>query len=376
MLRCAASFVIATYDKHASFLRISALCLRTFYQTVRILTGCKFINIEWLPTRVISNEPINIVFRRYVVMTQNHCRVLSSGLVPLIFLLFMGVAHAGNQVVLDADQQYQYAESCFSRGDYEAATAEFKRFVHFFPEDVLVEKALFAIAMSDYHRERFEEAIAGFTESEGRFPNTPLSIRAAFMISECYLRMKDTGNAIITLHNLLARTADTDVRDEAYDRMAWIYIERGEFEKARSVFQKISLKNQSRYAVDMLSSELEKDVLIPRKDPQVAGVLSILPGGGYLYCERYQDALVAFLLNGALILASWEAFDQGNPALGGVIAAVEFGFYAGNIYGGVASAHKYNDQKTRSFIESLKENARIGVSGVKGGLGLSVQIPF
>ncbi len=196
------------------------------------------------------------------------------------------------------------------------------------------------------------------------------------MIAECYLRLKDTGNAIITLNNLLARIDDADVRDEAYDRMAWIYIELGEFEKARSVFQKISLKNQTRYVVVPLSSELEKDVLIPRKNPQVAGFLSILPGGGYFYCERYQDALVAFLLNGALILASWEAFDQGNPALGGVIAAVEFGFYAGNIYGGIASAHKFNDQQTKGFIETLKEKARIGVSGARGGLQLSVQIPF
>ena len=86
----------------------------------------------------------------------------------------MGYAHAGNQVVLDADQQYQYAETCFNRGDYEAATAEYKRFVHFFPEDMRVEKAMFAIAMSDYHRERFQEAIAAFTEAENRFPNTPI----------------------------------------------------------------------------------------------------------------------------------------------------------------------------------------------------------
>ena len=288
----------------------------------------------------------------------------------------MGHAHAGNQVVLDADQQYQYAQSCFNRGDYETATAEFKRFLHFFPEDARVEKAWFAIAASDYHRELFPGAIVTFTEVQNRFPDTPLSIRAAFMISGCYMRLKDTGNAIITLRNLQAQTDDPDVQDEAHDAIGWIYIERGEFEKAKADFRKISLKNQTRYDVDVLSEGLEKDMLIPRKNPRVAGLLSILPGGGYFYCERYQDALVAFLLNGALILASWEAFDQENPALGGVIAAVEFGFYAGNIFGGIASAHKYNDQKTQDFIESLKENARIGVLGVKGGLELSVEIPF
>ena len=212
----------------------------------------------------ISREPITSAFRRHGVIIHNRFCVSPSVLFSLISLLFMGHAHAGNQVVLDAEQQYQYAEICFARGDYEAAAGEFKRFVHFFPEDARVEKAMFAIAMSDYHRERFQEAIAAFTEIENRFPDTPLSIRAAFMISNCYLRLKDTGNAIITLHNLLARTDDADVRDEAHDAMGWIYIERGEFEKARSVFQKISLKNQTRYVVDMLSEVLEIDVLIPR----------------------------------------------------------------------------------------------------------------
>ena len=288
----------------------------------------------------------------------------------------MGYAHAGNRIFLDADQQYLYAETCFNRGDYEAATTEYKRFVYFFPEDMRVEKAMFAIALSDFRRERYPEAIAAFMEAENRFPDTPMSIRATFMISDCYLKLKDTGNAIITLHNLLARTDDAEVRDKAHDAMGWIYIERGEFEKAKAAFQQISVKNQSRYVVDTLSKELEKDVLIPRKSPQMAGFLSILPGGGYFYCERYQDALVAFLLNSALIAASWESFDQGNPALGGVIAAVEFGFYAGNIYGGIASAHKYNNLKTHEFIDTLKENARIGVSGTQGGLQLSVQIPF
>ncbi len=323
-----------------------------------------------------SCEPIPGAFQRHGVMIQNRYCVSPSGLFFLFALLFMGHAHAGNQVILDADQQYQYAEICFARGDYETATGEFKRFMHFFPEDTRVEKAMFAIAMSDYHRERYQEAIAAFTDVKDRFPNTPLSIRATFMMSDCYLRLKDTGNAIITLHNLLEQTDDADVRDQAHNAMGWIYIERGEFEKARAVFQKIGLKNQTRYAVDMLSEELEKDVLIPWKNPQAAGFLSILPGGGYLYCERYQDALVAFLLNGALILASWQAFDQGNPALGSVIAAVEFGFYAGNIYGGIASAHKYNDQKTHDFIESLKEKIQFGVSGAKGGLQFSVRIPF
>ena len=332
-------------------------------------------DLEWMPPPFVFKRT-HIQFTGLVMMISNRYSMLPIGLVFLFFHFLVGSAHAVNQVVLDADSQFAYAELCYAHGDYETAIAEYKRFMHFFPEDTRVEKAMFAAAMSDYHRKRFQEAIAAFTECENRFPDTPLSIRAAFMISKCYLELMDTGNAIVTLNNLLAQADDDNVRDEAFHAMGWIYTERGEFEKARSFFKKISLKNQSVYETEILSKELEKNVSIPQKSPRVAGFLSILPGGGYFYCERYQDALVAFLLNGALIAASWEAFDQGNPALGGVIAAVEFGFYAGNIYGGIASAHKYNTLKTHNFIETLKEKSQIGISGATGGLQLSVQIPF
>lgn len=331
---------------------------------------CLFIALPQIPAR---REGIP---RNVMSLWRFTARNLLFILVFMSCFVWMEYAPAGDQVILDADKQFSYAETCFARKDFETAIAEYKRFLHFFPEDARVEKAMFAAAMAEYHRERFQDAIAAFTESGNRFPDTPLATRAVFMISRCYLGLKDTGNAIITLNNLLAQADDVDIRDEAWHALGWIYIEQGAFEKAASCFEKISLKNQPVYQMDRLIGELEKDVLIPKKNPGVAGFLSIVPGGGYFYCERYQDALVAFLLNGALILASYEAFDQGNPALGGVIAAVEFGFYAGNIYGGIASAHKYNDRKTHDFIESLKENAHLGVAGAPGGVRFSVEIPF
>ncbi len=52
MLRCAASFVIAAYHKYASFLRICAPCLRTFYEAVRNSTFYESIMFD---RRLIEN---------------------------------------------------------------------------------------------------------------------------------------------------------------------------------------------------------------------------------------------------------------------------------------------------------------------------------
>jgi hypothetical protein len=87
---------------------------------------------------------------------------------------------------------------------------------------------------------------------------------------------------------------------------------------------------------------------VPGKNPVLAGVFAVIPGGGFLYTGRFHDAAAAFIINTGLGLAAWKAFDQDNPALGGVITLVGSGFYSGSIYGSISAAHKNNHtQKVR-----------------------------
>jgi hypothetical protein len=141
-------------------------------------------------------------------------------------------------------------------------------------------------------------------------------------------------------------------------------------------FSKISIKNKNKYRLKRLTEELNNKKFISQKNPRLAGILSVIPGAGYAYCERYQDALIAFLLNGGLIYAAYESFEDHNHALGGVIAFVEFGFYTGNIYGAVTSAHKYNRKQTSRFIEQLKNNAKINVSADVENKGVCLALEF
>ncbi|MEZ4550715.1 MAG: hypothetical protein R2860_13730 [Desulfobacterales bacterium] len=92
------------------------------------------------------------------------------------------------------------------------------------------------------------------------------------------------------------------------------------------------------------------------KRPLTAGLLSVIPGGGYLYCGRYQDALTAFFINSALIYAAWECFDKELYGLGGIITVIETGFTRGSIYGGISSAHKFNQARENEFVRDLKRN--------------------
>ncbi|MDM8550460.1 tetratricopeptide repeat protein [Desulfobacterales bacterium HSG2] len=286
-------------------------------------------------------------------------RPLSSALCPLSFA-----------VEIDSEQQFSFAEQYFSDGEYLKAVGEYERFIYFFPEDERVTEARYKIGMSYFESKRFKSAVNTFTVLIDSIPDFQSSVfrlqspitKAYFMISESYMKMNALSPAISNLRNLAVIAEDKDVKDEAFYRIGWFYLDAAFWEEARSYFGKISPENRDKYKLRKLSEELDKERLINKKVPAVAGFLSIIPGAGYLYCERYNDALTAFLVNGAMMYAAYECFDNGNDVLGGIITFVGTGFYTGNIYGSISSAHKYNRAGIRGFIEQLKKNTKVGLS--------------
>ena len=290
-----------------------------------------------------------------------------------------GSQPASNPVlILNSDKQFDYAQDLFSAKDYSTAINEYKRFIYFFPKDERVELAMFQVGMSYFFGRHINEAVNSFKKLTDQYFETEYSIKSYFMISEIYIELKAFDLALINLNNLIMITKDEDIRDEAYYRIGWIHIETASWDDARHYFEKISPKNRYKFRLERLADELDKETLIPQKDPKLAGFLSIIPGGGYLYCERYQDALISFLLNSGLILAAYESFDKGHGALGGLITFVGFGFYAGNIYGAVTSTHKFNRKETGQFINKLKKNTRVNLSAdiENKGVFLSFRVSF
>jgi tetratricopeptide (TPR) repeat protein len=290
----------------------------------------------------------------------------------LVFSLFFpcSQSYAGSDsqadvkpfLIIDANKQFEFAEYFFSNQEYASAISEYERFIYFFPKDDRIEPAMFRIGMAHFKSKRFRQAVNAFKTLIEKYDRTDLSIKSYLMISESYAKLNAFDDAIINLHNLITITGDENIQDEAYYRIGWLYIEMASWEKAKNYFSKISAPNKDTYRLKRLAVDLDKEKIIPQKNPGLAGFLSVIPGGGFLYTERYQDALIAFLLNGVLIYAAYEAFDNDNNALGGIITLVELGFYTGNIYGAVSSAHKYNRTKTGQFIQELRKNHKVNFS--------------
>ncbi len=295
----------------------------------------------------------------------------------LLTLLAVPATHA-SPLTIDADSQYRYAQSRLEAEAFAEAVIEFNRFIHFFPADARVPEARYQSGMALYRAGRYAEAAVVFEHVTRSYSGLRLQNEAFFMLSRSHADQGLTEQALLDMHNLLAVASDVDVIDRAQHELGWLLVERGQWARADHHFSRITPANRDRYRVAPLRQDLAQHPTIPFKDPTTAGVLSIVPGGGQLYCGRYQDALTAFIVNAGLIWAAWEAFDNDLPALGGVITFVEFGFYAGNIYGAVGSAKKYNRDRMDAFTNHLKRHRRpaFSLAPAPGGAVLCLNVPF
>lgn len=296
--------------------------------------------------------------------------------VCLVMLTAAGEGHA--QLTIDADQQYRYAQSRFDAGAYDEAIIEFNRFIFFFPDDPRIARARLITGLAHYRAGRYQAAAVIFNQLTMDYRGLPYQDEAFFMLSRSHARQGMLGQAILDLKNLLAVAADADVIDRARYELGWLHVDGGRWSQADAFFSRVSPANQDRFEVEPLIAALALSDDIPSKNPTTAGLLSIVPGGGQLYCGRYRDALTAFAINAGLIWAAWESFDNEQYALGSVITFVEFGFYAGNIYGAVSGAHKFNRDRIDDFRSNLSRYRRMPLSlvPVPGGVRVSLSVAF
>lgn len=295
-----------------------------------------------------------------------------------LFLIFPAPeGSCEEKITITSEMQYDYAQTLFRNKDYDAARVEYKRFIHFFPESGRLAEAKFNIAVCLFEQKKYMEAARDFNEiilEEG-----PYAGEAYFYQARAFINLGNTGYAEIVLQNYLKLTDDLKTKDRIYAELARLHLLQAKAFKPDSLaLAKEYLSKISPSGTHAHEAEKNMDLILeaekaPRKNPGAAGFFSIIPGGGFLYCERYQDALVTFLLNAGLMLAAYEAYENDNKALAGVIGFVETGFYMGNIYGAVSSAHKYNQA---GVLKVLNRDMALAPKIDPGGRGFAVTLDF
>jgi tetratricopeptide (TPR) repeat protein len=282
-------------------------------------------------------------------------------LITIAFWTAWSPAAISAPLMIEAQQQIQYAQQLFDEGQFRRAAEEFERFAFFFPNDPQRRAAIFNAGRCYLQASDGLLALQRLNALTEHDEMDPLDVEARFLTAECYLAMSNAHQAVVRLHDLITRAIDPAIKDRAYARIGWILIGQLDWNGAQEAFGHLSTAGREHHGIDAIEERLTQADRIPHKSPTLAGALSIVPGVGQLYCGRYQDAAAALIVNGGLFWAAYESFDHDLNALGGLLTIVGLGFYTANIYGAVSSAHKYNLGQQKGFAEQLKHSVRIHI---------------
>jgi tetratricopeptide (TPR) repeat protein len=291
-------------------------------------------------------------------------------------LLYSQSAHCA-EITINSEEQFRFAEQTMNKGDYLRAVFEFERFLQFFPEDKKVPKARLLIAQCYLKAKDYESARKILIEVADAYKGTLVGGKAVFLMGESYYEQGLYEEAERYFKAILAVYSEPELRNSAIYRLGWIQMQTGKWQEASETFKTVGAGSLLFPNAQDLSAKSLGGEFLPYKDPTTAGALSVVPGLGHVYCERYKDGLVAFLLNGLFIWATVEAFHSNQEVLGGILGFVELGFYSGTIYSAVNSAHKHNRKLKQDFLQGLPDAVDLSVFATKEGqIGLALRFTF
>ena len=134
------------------------------------------------------------------------------------------------------------------------------------------------------------------------------------------------------------------------------YAKKDNWENSFYSFEKLSKYKPYQQMADVNKNISQKALDFKYKSPKLAGLLSIIPGLGYAYTGHKQTALTAFLVNSLIGYATYTNIKNANYGMGILTGVFNLSFYLGNIYGGIKSAKRYNEQQKKLLINKIEFN--------------------
>ncbi|GAB6083489.1 hypothetical protein JCM30471_24030 [Desulfuromonas carbonis] len=191
------------------------------------------MEIRKLQKKILREE-----LRRRRKNSKRH-RLLVTGILALLILLFAGAAFYLYNLDGMLEKDFQQAQELVEEGDYATAVAAFQRIYQHHPSFYLAPQALFeAGEVLNLYQQRYPEALLTYLLVEKDFPDSESASSARRKIAEIYkYRLRDYSRAVVAYQKLL----DSGVEDG--DRVQYelgdTYFRLNNFEQARIEFESL-----------------------------------------------------------------------------------------------------------------------------------------
>lgn len=249
----------------------------------------------------------------------------------------------------EEERLFSFAEKLQAEGDYNRAITEFQRLLFYYPETKYRIQALTAIFYCYYNLKQYITTIALGEKLLSEINKFPGRDKIFYHIALAYYRLNNF-NAARRCFNEVIVLNDDELREKSILLKALSFAQEYNWRDSKSGFRQISIT--SKYSSNARTCELlcDQALKLKPKNRTLAGVLSIIPGLGYLYDGYPQTALSAFIVNGLFFQATRSAYNNDNQSLGTGLGVISIGWYVGNIYGSVKSADRKNIQQNNDIL--------------------------
>lgn len=246
----------------------------------------------------------------------------------------------------------RFADHLFGDGDYYRAITEYRRYLWLSRgRGDEAPRAALAIGEALARGEQWDAAGRQFDGVASRTTDDELRRAALFGAARAYL--EDGRPELAKPRFRLLSTdegADSSLQMQSRLLLAWGHFDAGELDKARELFQSIATSStpwaaQAQGVVDAI----DRKGTLAMKDPLVAALLSVVPGGGHMYLGQWATGVTALAWNTLFIVAAVSAWLSGDWGIAAVLTFAELGWYSGSVFGAVAGAFRHNRDVVRNW---------------------------
>jgi len=237
----------------------------------------------------------------------------------------------------------KFADYLFCQGDYLRAVEEYGHIPSNLRNDTINFKIMLCYSQLNLYHET-EASFLNDKFSEMRLDAQKLYIKNEFITYPMDFHSSVSGNKFPFETNVENRGYFLKLRSIYYIQMRLDGIKKEDLMKPFDSSQKIKLE-------PLYEMSLNPDY----KSPVLAGIFSaIIPGSGKMYVGEWGDGITAFLATGLLAFLAYDNFNANHKTRAWIFTGLGAFFYAGNIYGSIASAQIFNAKINFDFNEGIK----------------------
>lgn len=260
----------------------------------------------------------------------------------IIFMIILSSSKFAQQIDLQSPSNIKlFADYLFCEKDYLRAIDEYEKYLRTNEDDSIQ----FKIAFSFLEIGRYENAIEKFTKvkrTSSFYEASKIERLKLYFLLNDSLHFISEADSIIKTESQFARNAL---------KLKNISLLLTKNPSSQNEFLSSFDVYEERDALNLYNQKIDPNF----KSEMLAGILStIIPGAGKIYTENYSDGITAFLLSGLFGYLAYTNFEHNHNFRAWIFTAVASGFYAGNIYGSIASAQIFNAKINFDFNNGVK----------------------